>query len=269
MSLPPPDAAKNAPSTAPAHAAPVPIVRKTPAAPVIDEPDLDSYGDLLRDAFIYPWRRGGAFILIPGTVLSLAFSVSLLAPLIGLISAALGACYFSAFYFQIVETTYAGKHQVPDWPELSDLYDDLIRPGLHMLLILFYCVALICLANEAIALVAGESENDAVNPATLWFGRVLVSVYFPMAVLGVVLQGHAGAALPHRVLSAIVRTCPGYLLGAGVLLAIELGINWLSDALIDWSLLGILPARLLGICLLVVQARLTGTLGIRYAARIA
>jgi hypothetical protein len=40
------------------------------------EPALETYPQLLLDALSYPWRRGGAFILVPGAFLALAFSIS-------------------------------------------------------------------------------------------------------------------------------------------------------------------------------------------------
>jgi hypothetical protein len=37
------------------------------------DPALETYPQLLLDAVTYPWRRGGAYILIPGAFLALAF----------------------------------------------------------------------------------------------------------------------------------------------------------------------------------------------------
>jgi predicted PurR-regulated permease PerM len=89
-----------------------------------------------------------------------------------------------------------------------------------------------------------------------------------MAVLGLVLHGHAGGALPHRVIPAIIRCMPGYLIGIASLTVISLLVTSLQELadLIPYA--GALFGWLLTICLMVMQGRLTGTLGLRFARRI-
>ncbi|MBL9132587.1 MAG: hypothetical protein JNG86_15385 [Verrucomicrobiaceae bacterium] len=273
MSLPPPDlpapadakASTPAPALIPTSAT---ALRKQQAEPLDEPPDLDTYPQLLRDALTYPWRRGGPYILVPGAFLALAFTISAFAPFVGLVSAGIGGCYFAAFYFQIVESTYAGRHRVPDWPEFSDLYDDLVRPGLQMAAIFVVCGLLAYLALLGVEKIMPLRGEQDVEQTAGWLWEIVFSFYFPMAVIGVVLNGHVGGALPHRVLPAIVRCMPGYLLGVASLTIISMGVGLLQDQVKTLSWIGILPGWLLTICLLVMQARLTGTLGLRYAQKV-
>lgn len=276
MPLPPPDLpVSSVPAYAPARAAAESDtnLEKHPPKPakVIREdldPVLDTYPQLLLDAVTYPWRRGGAYILIPGAFLALAFSISAWAPLFGLASTGIGACYFAAFYLQIVETTIAGQHRVPDWPSFGDLYDDLIRPGLQMAVAFLMSTLVFAAAAWAVTSVVTFANDEAGWKVLRGLSELVYGFYVPMAVLGLVLHGHAGGALPHRVIPAIIRCMPGYLIGIASLTAISLLVTSLQKIadLIPYA--GALLGWLLTICLMVMQGRLTGTLGLRFARRI-
>lgn len=229
---------------------------------------LDTYPQLLQDALIYPWRRGGAYILVPGAFLALAFSIGAWAPFVGLASTSIGACYFAAFYLQIVETTVSGQHRVPDWPSFGDFYDDLIRPGLQMAVVFVMSTLMFSAAAWTVSSLVPFEDDEAGWRLLRGLADVIYSFYVPMAVLGLVLHGHAGGALPHRVIPAIIRCMPGYLIGIASLTAISLLVNSLQEItrLIPYA--GVLLGWLLTICLMVMQGRLTGTLGLRFARRI-
>jgi hypothetical protein len=174
--------------------------------------------------------------------------------LFGLASTGIGACYFAAFYLQIVETTIAGQHRVPDWPSFGDLYDDLIRPGLQMAVAFLMSTLVFAAAAWAVTSVVTFANDEAG-----W--KVLRA-------LSKVVYGHAGGALPHRVIPAIIRCMPGYLIGIASLTAISLLVTSLQKIadLIPYA--GALLGWLLTICFMVMQGRLTGTLGLRFARRI-
>lgn len=233
------------------------------------DPSLNSYRDLVLDAVSYPWRRGGAYILVPGTFLALAFAFGVWAPVIGLVSMGIGACFFSAFYLQIVESTIAGRHSLPDWPSFADFYDDMLKPGFQMAVVfvmstLIYVAAAWGLSSVSISFTTEETQM------AIWreVGQAVYSLYIPMAVMGLVLHGSAAGALPHRVIPAIMRCMPGYLGGVCIMALISLTTDWLRESARMIPYAGLPLAWLLTICLMVMQGRLTGTLGLRFARRI-
>jgi hypothetical protein len=195
------------------------------------DPSLNSYRDLVLDAVSYPWRRGGAYILVPGTFLALAFAFGVWAPVIGLVSMGIGACFFSAFYLQIVESTIAGRHSLPDWPSFADFYDDMLKPGFQMAVVfvmstLIYVAAAWGLSSVSISFTTEETQM------AIWreVGQAVYSLYIPMAVMGLVLHGSAAGALPHRVIPAIMRCMPGYLGGVCIMALISLTTDWLRES---------------------------------------
>ncbi|MBL9182361.1 MAG: hypothetical protein JNN17_09485 [Verrucomicrobiaceae bacterium] len=232
------------------------------------EPVLDTYPQLLLDAMTYPWRRGGAYILVPGTFLAMAFAFSVWAPVLGLVSLGIGACFFSAFYLQIVESTIAGRHNLPDWPSFSDFYDDMLKPGFQMLVVFLMSGVVYAAVAWAVFSVFAFENDDSTVKMLRSLAEIVFGFYVPMGVLGLVLHGHAGGALPHRVIPAIFRCMPGYLIGVGTLAFINLLTNLLQDSVKPIPFAGILLGWLLTICLMVMQGRLTGTLGLRFARRI-
>lgn len=296
MHLPPPDLPPPNPAAAPEPTKPVeaPKAARAPK-PAEEAPRLPEPHELGRDAVNYPWRRGGAYVLVPGVFLALAFAVASWAPMLGLASTLIGVSYFSAFYFQIVETTIAGRHTLPDWPEFSDFYDDLVRPGLQMAGLFILCRLLVYLVAAVVigtGLTSGEGTGWNIFFTPLFLMWVLIApnlglqalgleagwlhyldvavfwLYFPMAVLGVVFHGSLGGALPQRVFPAIARCWRVYLPGVAAMWAIKDVVGHLRTLVAEIPYLGLPLGWLLALCLLVMQGRLTGCFGAHYAGRI-
>jgi hypothetical protein len=250
---------------------------------------------MLRDAITYPWRRGGAFILVPGTFVLLALAVASWAPLLGLASTLIGLGYFSAFYFQIIETTISGRHTLPDWPEFSDFYDDVVRPALQMIgiyilyriIVYFFAWLLMNTGLLKVETLAWDRLSGSWFPFLFVIrpGRALQMIftetgwlhhldalvfwlYLPMAVLGVIFHGSLSGAMPWRVLPAISRCWRVYVPGAACMWAVHDVVSELQDFAVKVPYLGYLLVGMLMLCLLVMQARLTGCFGAHYAHRI-
>lgn len=276
MPLPPPDlpvssVPASTPPRVPAENAAITDNSQPNATKVISEevePALETYPQLLLDALSYPWRRGGAYILVPGTFLAMAFAFSVWAPVLGLVSLGIGACFFSAFYLQIVESTIAGRHNLPDWPSFSDFYDDMLKPGFQMLVVFLMSGVVYAAVAWAVFSVFAFENDDSTVKMLRGLAEIVFGFYVPMGVLGLVLHGHAGGALPHRVIPAIFRCMPDLLISIASLTAISLLVTSLQKVadLIPYA--GVLLGWLLTICLMVMQGRLTGTLGLRFARRI-
>ena len=99
-------------------------------------------------------------------------------------------------------------------------------------------------------------------------GFCLYWMYLPMATLSVVYHGTFSAAFPHRVIPAIAKCMPGYLLGVGALAGGEALQELLTVPFSAIPYIGLAIPFLIYFYSLVVQARLTGTLYLRYQDRI-
>jgi hypothetical protein len=85
-------------------------------------------------------------------------------------------------------------------------------------------------------------------------------LYFPMAMLGMVMHGHLGGAMPHRVLPAIFRSLPGYLLAVALFVVLLL-IGVLKDSMASGvPLAGFVITAAPSLYLLMAEGRLIGLL---------
>ena len=266
-SLPPPNLeAARAPH--PHFAAPAPS-EDAPPPPILNPleplPIPETVGDwmaILRDAMTYPPRKDGWFILLPGALLGIALVVGTLFGLhLAVFPLVFGSGFFAAYYLSVIETTISGRDQPPDWPSLSSISEDLIQP------LLAVGLAALVSSVPAIAYYLAVPEDNRIELVALmldWLGKI----YFPMALLSYVMQGNVWSLLPHQVLPSILRSCSGYLIVTGLLVAMGLisdaafamtqFISWL------WPLLGFL----VWLWFIMVHGRLLGLFYLRYQQRL-
>jgi hypothetical protein len=174
---------------------------------------------------------------------------------IGLLVLIAVSCYLAAALFQVVGSTVTGRDTLPDWPDFSDLVDDILTPGFQLLV-----VTLIAMVPTIIMGMLGvlEWEEGVSYGMPELVAAICYAVYMPMGVLSVVHFGTVSAALPHRVLPAIGRALPGYWVAAFVLLLVD-WTNHLMGVLVGGlPLLGSLVTWAVSIYLLLVSGRVIG-----------
>ncbi len=221
-------------------------------------PDAETIIGMIKDAITYPLRGGGWAAIIPGVVLACLCTLGGWVPFAGWAVVIGASCYMTAFYFRVIESTVSGKDVLPDWPEFSNFLDDIILPGFQMLVI--YLVAL----APALALAfLGGLHLDS-DDSVLGLGEILImmsiAAYSPMGVLGLLHFGTLGAAMPHRVIPAIVRCMPAYLIAAGAVF-FELFANHTVSLMVGWiPILGSLIEWAVLIYLMIVSGRLIGVM---------
>jgi hypothetical protein len=223
----------------------------TKAAPP-SEPQERERG-MIADVLTYPVRSGGLLMIGIGAVFSIVLSIGMLAPIMGLVAAAFALGFFASYYLDIINTTVNGKDDPPDWPSVGDFMDDIVSPLLKTL-----GVGLIAGAPLLLTLLIDETSDAreiAEMAASAW-----VAFYTPMAVLGLVMHGHLGGSMPHRVLPAIVRTLPGYV----VVVAMSGGLLVLSHLAEELGpmvpYVGTVLIAAVSLYLLMAEARLIGLL---------
>jgi hypothetical protein len=206
---------------------------------------------MISDAFAYPLRGSGRLLIVIGSVLAALVSFGSSTPIVGGAAAFLGLVYFMAYYIDIIVRTVSGEDEPPDFPDVSDLYDDIIGPLLRTAF-----AQIISFLPFFIILTMHRGGGGA--PAGLqYLGLIFAALYYPMAMLNVAVSNDAWEALPHRVLPGIMRTMPQYLLLAVLLAAVFL-ISGLITPGLGIPFIGPLISSAATLYLSMVQARMAG-----------
>jgi len=220
----------------------------------VDAVETRTFGTLLLDAFVYPFRGQGKWLLLVGAGFLLLVKMAGFVPLLGLIAIVVFGGYMWSFLFEVVGSSAAGQTELPNWPSFDDIWDDAVRP------MLLFLAALVVSAVPAIAVgITGRFVDlPAWAPEAAW---VVGLLYLPMAVLGVALNETFGMVSPVVVIPAILRVPVEY--GAACLvLAIIVGIEAATDRFLveQLPILGWLLGHWLSLYVIVAQMRVLGVL---------
>ncbi len=206
---------------------------------------------MLKDIFTYAYRGSGKYILICCIVLSVVAKIAALAPLFGAIAGILLSGYFSAVYFQMIQSTATGNDEAPQFPEMANIFEDIIWPMLQITV-----VFVVSFGPLFVYEIAADESKALISWALLAFGVV----YFPMAMLAVVVLGRTSVVSPHIVIPAIIRA--GWLHWVSVFMLIFLYVmsNIMESIFSDSLIIGTLVMSAVGAYTLMTQARILGVL---------
>ena len=204
--------------------------------------------NLMSEALTYPLRGSGKYMLLWGAVLSVIASIAGFAPLFGFFAALFISGYFCATYFTIVETTAVGQSEAPQFPDVSNILEDLLWPLFKVVIVFILC----SLPHLAYLLTTGN------NDALATFLLVLGLIYFPMAILAVIVLGYLGAMNPMIVIPSIFRAGGSYLLAVIFLGLIYFLQATVAEALGGYFIIGGLVMGLFGMYVMMASARTLG-----------
>ncbi len=215
-------------------------------------------------ALVYPFRGWGLMALGVGTFLVglLAFGLPFL---YGYIIKIFVYGYMCNYLFDVVLTTANDEDTPPGLPDSADWWEDILQP-----ILLVVSTTVLCFAPSFIYfilyLVRCWYEGwvpDPSEPMCLWgvVGLALVSsLYYPMALLAVVMHHARRAADPRLVIPSIVRVLGPYLAVCGFMVLtglVQVGFRAMSP---DHSLLAHFTAVFLNLWAAMVSTRLLGLL---------
>jgi hypothetical protein len=201
--------------------------------------------NLVKDAFFFPFRGNGKVMLIFGGILGVISDLASLAPMLGIFASVLILGYFIAIYFQIIQSTATGANEAPDYPEISNIVEDLAYPVLQVIFVGFISfIPLIVMAAYTIG--------------TLTLGVVLGVAYFPMAMMAVVVLGELRAANPLFVVRSIVSAGGLYWVAVTSLLILYFVETLVVEILGGSFIIGSLIAAFLGMYTLMANGRILG-----------
>jgi hypothetical protein len=218
--------------------------------------DHSFFGRLL-DAFAYPVRGRGFIMMAAGAVFFFFFGLGLQVSfnVFFMILFVLFWGYLAACLFNMIQSTANGEDDIPDWPSLGDIYNDMARP--------FFLVSstLLAMALPA-AIYAFWIAAGPIWPDPVFWGLIIAGLFmFPMALLAVVLFNTPMAVSPHVILPAIFRTFGHYLI-AFLMLAILSAVGIVVYAYLEQIIpvIGWLFGWPLFLYLLAVEMRILGLL---------
>lgn len=89
------------------------------------------------DIATYSFRGNGKYVLFFGAIISvLTDIVSFAGGLISLIAAVLLSGYICAVFFDIINSTATGNNEAPDFPDVSNVMEDVFEPFIHVFAVL-------------------------------------------------------------------------------------------------------------------------------------
>jgi len=205
----------------------------------------------LIDIITFAWRGSGKYVFITCVILSVVADLASLAPVIGAITAIFIAGYFCAPYYQLIQSSATGGMEAPDFPNVSNIFEDIIWPMLQSIV-----VGLVSFGPFlAYSVWAG---SDSANPAILYGLFTCGVIYFPMAMLAVVVLGYTGALSPHIVLPAIFSGGRVYWIGVILLVLLYSVDSMVQDLFSRQFIVRHLLMALVGSYTFMTNARILG-----------
>jgi len=202
----------------------------------------------IKDAFSFPFRGGGKYILLVGGVLGVISDLASLAPLIGIIAVIFMLGYMISTYFQIIQSSATGSDEAPEFPEMSNILEDLIYPVLQ---VIFVGVV------SFIPFFAWRIFSE--GGGAIEFLLVLLGIaYFPMAMMAVVVLGQLRAASPLLVVPAIMNSGGYYWIAVASLIFLYILESLIMEFFDGFFIVGTLVAAFLGMYTLMTNGRILG-----------
>ncbi|TAG10136.1 MAG: hypothetical protein EAZ42_04945 [Verrucomicrobia bacterium] len=208
---------------------------------------------ILKDILTYAYRGSGKYILILCVALSLVAELVSIAPLIGTIASILVSAYFCAIYFQLIQSSATGGKEAPDFPDITNFFEDVIWPMLQI-----FAVGIVSFGPvmEYLLWAGEDGVSSLIASGLLGFGVV----YFPMAMLAVVVLGYTGALSPHIVIPAIFRAGWLYWFAVFMLCLLYFAESAIESALSEFFIIEFIVSILVGVYILMTNARILGVL---------
>lgn len=237
-------------------------------------PDPTDFFALWREAFSYPFKKDGAILLVCGTVVFsflegarwvLFTGVKSMGFLGGSFWATFFLCivmsvgYLFAFMQGIVQSSARGDKAMPDWPEISAFWDDLVVPFFQ-----FTCIWVLCL-GPSIAVMLFVTPLAGVPLICLGL------FCMPMAILTVAMDDTIAGYNPLTIFSGIGKVPKPYLTICGIFLVIIALVHGVGKFL-EWTQIPILPTVIgtfISLYGVAVEMRLLGLLYYTNKAKLA
>ena len=187
-----------------------------------------------------------------GTV---CFTVLLLfakfAMIFGMIGFVFVGGYLSSFMMKIISHTADGEIELPEWPDFTDWWDDIIVPMFQIVM-----VTIVSYLPLIIFVILGASSG-IIFYLVAFLLLILGILYQPMALVSISIFGSIKALNPLVLVPAILKVPLDYSIACGVLLLLFI-VKTIFHAFIMIPILGPFLDNFIMLYLLVVEARILG-----------
>lgn len=206
-----------------------------------------------RDIASYAFRGNGKYILFIGAVISVIADIASFAPTFGFLAMIVLSGYFCAIYFEVIQSTATGDDEAPDFPEITSFLEDVLEP-----LVQVVGVTLLSFGPGVVYWIF--TDEAAYNPFILYSLLSFGTIYFPMAMLAVVILGSLKGMSPHIVIPAIFHGGLLYWI-AVILLCLLYAVQYVTEGLFEGhAIIGTLVMAALGMFTLMTNGRILGIL---------
>jgi predicted Zn finger-like uncharacterized protein len=204
------------------------------------------------DVIIYPFSGEGLIMLGIGTVLlTVLLLFSKFAFIFGIIGYVFAGGYLSSCMMKIVAYTADGEKDLPDWPDFTDWWDDIIIPMFQMIM-----VTLVSFAPLMIFMIFGASLH--VLSLVIMFVLLIVGIlYQPMALIAMSILRNVRALNPLLLVPAIAAVPLDYAIACGVLCLLFI-CKGIFHFLVIIPFVGPLLDNFIMLYLLMVEMRILG-----------
>ena len=203
---------------------------------------------------------------VPGGIRITRFS--LLISFISLLISFISIGYLYAMMQKIIVHSAQGENEMPDFPELTEWWSDIVQPFLFLIGVFLVSF------GPGLALLIFSGENVVLEMLAIPM-LLLGAFYFPMALLAVAVSDNFVALSPHIVVPSMFRVFLPYSV-AFIMLAILFAarmaggwaVNLIPLELIPLKILATLLMGFVSLYLLTVNMRVLGLLFLKYRARL-
>ncbi len=171
----------------------------------------EAFGLKLARAFGYPFKGSGIFLLVAATGCLAVLEFLSWVPFVWILQILFGG-YLCAYYISVVGSSAGGEEELPDWPDFTSLWDDILRPVVLVggAILVSWAPLIIYVRANLLGLLSGELRlpQSLAYVFTGWF-----LVYLPMSLLAISLFDSLKALNPFTIIGAIVKIPLRYLQG--------------------------------------------------------
>ncbi len=200
-------------------------------------------------AFGYPISVGGVLLMVIGSLIYTVFSfAAMFSPIMGLIVLLLVGGYACAYFQKIIHSSSDGERDLPDWPDMTEIFSDIIRPGVQLLAGQLFCFA------------PAVFYGIYVSPDLIMILLALAGlIYLPIALLYVTLNDSLMSIVNvHVLVPSIGKIARDYFLVFAILVVLYALTSIIGLVLLMFSIPGIIVGNLLMFYVLIVQFRIIG-----------